>query len=185
MITAANNGNNTFNGGIDLLAMAGGIKFTSELAMAYGASAETKGSNFETTNFTIGFAALYYVDTTVPYVPSAPLSPAATQTGATTATVTWTAPLSPGSQPITGYTVTPSTGGTPVTVAGNVLTASMTGLTTGTPVTFTVKATNSVGRPNCAGCTYRTRSNAGERTERPHLGCARVQRRRVYHELLG
>jgi hypothetical protein len=63
--------------------------------------------------------------------------------GIASATVSWTAPSSDGGSAITGYTVTPSTG-SPVTV-GNVLTTTLTGLTTGTPLTFTVFAIKAVG----------------------------------------
>lgn len=75
--------------------------------------------------------------------PAAPAAPTAVA-GVTSATVNWTAPVNDGGSPITGYTVTASTGQVQ-TVAGNVLTANFAGLTAGTPVTFTVVATNLTG----------------------------------------
>jgi hypothetical protein len=75
-------------------------------------------------------------------VPGAPTGVSAVA-GNASATVTWTAPVSNGGFTITGYTITPSVG-TAVTV-GNVLSGTVTGLTNGTPVTFTVIATNSAG----------------------------------------
>jgi hypothetical protein len=79
--------------------------------------------------------------------PSAPTgvtaSPATGQ-----AQVSWTAPANGGS-PLTGYTVTPfigTTAQTPVQVSsGSATSAAVTGLTSGTAYTFTVKATNAVG----------------------------------------
>lgn len=79
--------------------------------------------------------------TAAPTAPGAPTGVSAVA-GTNSATVSWTAPSSNGSA-ITGYTVTPSVGN-PVTV-GNVLTATITGLSSGTAVTFTVKATNAIG----------------------------------------
>ncbi len=83
-----------------------------------------------------------------PAAPAAPTEVKATAS-AGTATVTWTAP-SPGTSPITSYTVTPyvgSTAQTPTTVSGSppATSATVTGLTNGTAYTFTVSATNAVG----------------------------------------
>jgi hypothetical protein len=83
-----------------------------------------------------------------PAVPAAPTEVKATAS-AGSATVTWAAP-SPGTSPITSYTVTPyvgSTAQTPVTIAGSppAASATVTGLTNGTTYTFTVSATNAVG----------------------------------------
>jgi len=62
------------------------------------------------------------------------------------ATVTFTAPASNGGSAITGYTVTSSPGGGVDTNAGTPgLSHVITGLVVGTPYTFTVTATNSVG----------------------------------------
>ncbi len=64
--------------------------------------------------------------------------------------MSWTAPSNGGS-PITSYTVTPfigATAQTPTTVTGNppATSTTVTGLTNGTAYTFTVSATNAVGR---------------------------------------
>jgi hypothetical protein len=79
-------------------------------------------------------------------VPGAPTIGTATQTGSTTATVTYTAPASNGGSPITLYTATSSPGGVTGTLATSGSgTITVSGLTGNTAYTFTVKATNSVG----------------------------------------
>ena len=79
-------------------------------------------------------------------VPGAPTIGVATATGATTATVAFTAPVSDGGSTITTYTATstPAGGSGTLSSAGSG-TINVTGLTTGTSYTFTVTATNSVG----------------------------------------
>ncbi len=77
-------------------------------------------------------------------VPGAPTGVTASA-GDTTATVNWTAPSYDGGYAITGYTVTSSPGGLIGSSSGSQTTATVTGLTDGTPYTFTVTATNSIG----------------------------------------
>jgi large repetitive protein len=93
------------------------------------------------TNGIAGTASYTYTDK-----PGTPAAPTATA-GATSATVTWTAPASNGS-PITGYTVTPFLNGvaqTPVAYDASTTTRTLTGLTAGSSYTFTVAAVNAIG----------------------------------------
>ena len=76
-------------------------------------------------------------------VPGAPQSVTATP-GSGQASVSWAAPASNGSSPITGYTVTSSPGGLTATTTG-ATTATVTGLTNGTAYTFSVTATSLIG----------------------------------------
>jgi predicted phage tail protein len=59
-------------------------------------------------------------------------------------TLAWAAPASNGGSPVTGYTVTASPGGATCATDG-ALACTVTGLTNGTPYSFTVTATNAVG----------------------------------------
>jgi hypothetical protein len=79
-------------------------------------------------------------------VPGQPTIGTATQTGTTSATVTFTAPASNGNSPITSYTAVSSPGGITGTLsqAGSG-TITVNGLTPATPYTFTVYATNAAG----------------------------------------
>jgi len=78
-------------------------------------------------------------------VPGAPTGVNATA-GNAQATVTFTAPASNGGSDITGYTVTSNPAAGTDTDAGTTnLTHTITGLTNGTPYTFTVTATNAIG----------------------------------------
>ncbi len=78
--------------------------------------------------------------------PSAPTAVTASVSGAAV-TLTWAAPADTGGAPVTGYVVTPDTGGVdqdPVTV-GPSTTTTITGLPAGAAYTFTVAAQNSAG----------------------------------------
>jgi hypothetical protein len=73
--------------------------------------------------------------------PDAPTGVSATSGGNASTTVSWTAP-SDGGSPITSYTATSNAGQSCTSVT---TTCSVTGLTNGTPYTFTVTATNAIG----------------------------------------
>jgi hypothetical protein len=93
-------------------------------------------------SFTYGSA-----PTPIPPAPtpaSAPLDVAATA-GDASATVTWKAPASSGSFPITNYQAVSSPSGRTCLVAAPALTCEVTGLTNGTTYTFTVEALTGAG----------------------------------------
>jgi len=73
--------------------------------------------------------------------PDAPTGVSATSGGNASTTVSWIAP-SDGGSAITGYTATSNAG---QTCSSTTTSCSVTGLTNGTPYTFTVTATNSIG----------------------------------------
>jgi hypothetical protein len=77
-------------------------------------------------------------------IPAAPTAVRATA-GDKSATVTWTAPITDGGSPITGYSLTAAPGGATLTVAGTTRTATLTGLSNGTAYTVTATATNAIG----------------------------------------
>jgi hypothetical protein len=84
------------------------------------------------------------VATSVPGAPNAVSAAAADAT----ASVRWSAPTDDGGSDITGYTVTPVAGGsaqTPIQVGASATSATVTGLTNGTPYTFRVAAVNRAG----------------------------------------
>jgi hypothetical protein len=88
-------------------------------------------------------SATYKTVTLTPFdIPGAPTGVTGTR-GNGQVTVSWTAPTSTGGSPITLYTVTSSPGG--FTKTSSTTSAIVTGLTNGTPYTFTVTATNSAG----------------------------------------
>ncbi|MCX6388399.1 MAG: fibronectin type III domain-containing protein [Solirubrobacterales bacterium] len=77
--------------------------------------------------------------------PGAPTGASATA-GNASASVSWTAPSSTGGASITAYTVTSSPGGKTCTTNGAGRSCSVTALANGRSYTFTVVATNSVGK---------------------------------------
>lgn len=101
-------------------------------------------------------------------IPGAPTIGTATATGATTATVSYTAPASNGGAPITLYTATSNPDGITGTLsqAGSG-TITVSGLTGGTSYTFTVTATNSVGTssPSAASNSIFTNYSIGQAYE--------------------
>ena len=78
-----------------------------------------------------------------PSAPGAPTGVIAVR-GNASATVSWTAPASNGGHLITAYNVTAAPGGRTCSTTG-ALSCAVSGLTNGTPYTFTVTATNSIG----------------------------------------
>lgn len=76
-------------------------------------------------------------------LPGVPTSVSATATDATTASVSFSAPVDAGASAITGFTVTSSPEG--ITATGSSSPITVSGLTTGTAYTFTVTATNAGG----------------------------------------
>ncbi|MCU1356444.1 MAG: fibronectin type protein [Acidimicrobiales bacterium] len=60
-------------------------------------------------------------------------------------TVTWTEPLDDGGSTLTGYEVSSSLGGTPITIVGNFFTTEVNNLPMGTPITFFVRGCNVAG----------------------------------------
>ncbi|MFM1966349.1 MAG: hypothetical protein RL134_2074 [Actinomycetota bacterium] len=83
-------------------------------------------------------------DPTPVYPPSPPLDVSATA-GEESVTVTWRAPSSPGSFPVTNYSVTSTPGGRICLVSAPALSCEVDGLTPGTAYTFTVQALNGAG----------------------------------------
>ena len=92
--------------------------------------------------------------------PPTPTIGAATATGATTASVSFTAPSGNGGSSITSYTAISNPGGITgsITQAGSG-TISVTGLSPSTAYTFTVKATNSIGTSNASSASASITTN--------------------------
>ncbi|MGZ6804249.1 MAG: fibronectin type III domain-containing protein, partial [Nocardioidaceae bacterium] len=77
----------------------------------------------------------------------------------TVAYLAWTAPVDPGSGPVTGYRITyTAAGGQPATTTVTGTTAALTGLVNGTPYTVTVAAKNDVAQTS-AGPLYGAESS--------------------------
>lgn len=97
-------------------------------------------------------AAINPAVTAVVVPPSVPQTFAAS-TAVQSSVLTWTAPASNGGSAVTGYEVTWLPGGTTPVALGTVLTYTATGLTAGTPYTFSVKARNAAGLGAAAAAT--------------------------------
>lgn len=98
------------------------------------------------------FVAAIEIDSTPPTPPPpTPVYPASAPTGATavagdaSAKVSWSAPASPGSFPVSSYQATASPGGRSCLTTAPALTCEVTGLANGTTYTFKVKALNGAG----------------------------------------
>ncbi len=83
-------------------------------------------------------------DVPAPTAPPAPPAPSVVA-GNGFIHVAWSPPSSTGGMPITGYTVTRSPGGATCVTGALPRSCEFSGLANGTPYTFTVKATNSIG----------------------------------------
>jgi hypothetical protein len=119
---------------------------TANATSANGVYAYTTTGAFPTNSYG---ASNYYVDVmyAIP-VPGQVTGATAAETGATSASVSWTAPA--GGGPVSSYKITPYIGSTAqapkiVTGAPPATTTKVTGLTTGATYTFTVQALNANG----------------------------------------
>lgn len=141
ILTTCSNANFTTVAGLDLLKLHGGIKFSSRLKASW--DNKPGGGQQADTGHSAGWSFLYYADTSVPFVPSAPTMQGTA--GSTQLAITITAPLSPGSGPLTGYTATLTPGNVVVNLAASATAYTFTGLTNGTAYTVSLVATNAVG----------------------------------------
>lgn len=139
LVTATNNTNKTTVAGFDFLAAYGGLKFNSALKPGWS----LKPSNVINNGHDMSWCFLYYIDTSVAYVPSSPsilVSPANSGVN-----MFVTHPTSYGSDKITGYSGMYFPGGTTFTIPASGTVQNISGLNNGTLYTFTLSAMNSVG----------------------------------------
>ena len=128
-----------------------GLKVLTASARSYKAAALVNGSEYQlrlesNTKAKKSRWVVEYVSSGTPAtaVPTAPRSVSGVARDASV-TVSWSAPSSNGGAAITGYLVTASGGVSPSTKQCAASPCTVTGLTKGTPYTFTVKATNARG----------------------------------------
>lgn len=108
----------------------------------------TPSGRFITKKTNPGSSRLLWIPPLQANPPSAPFGVSATS-GILSATVNWSTPISDGGSAITGYTVVCIEDGTKNVTVGVTNSATVTSLSSGTPYTFVVYATNSIGNsPN-------------------------------------
>ena len=90
-----------------------------------------------------------------PRSPESPTIGSITVTGSTTANVAFSAPSCSGSNTITGYVATSNTGVSSSNTSSPIV---VSGLTTGTGYTFSVRATNSAGTGKASACSSAVRT---------------------------
>lgn len=147
MVTRVNYSDYTSCMSMSMLSRHGGIRFENHIAAGWSLKDGGPGTvnNYLTDIAKHAFQIMWYVDPSIPFVPTVPLSAAGASASATSAIYTWARPASDGSSFLTGYTVTLSPGGATQTVSAATPTATFTGLTTGTTYTASIVATNAVG----------------------------------------
>jgi len=139
LCTATNNANKTTVAGFDFWASCGGLKFSSALKPGWS----LKPSAVINNGHEMSWCFLYYIDTSVPFAPSAPALSATPGNGQVTLLIT--PPVSYGSQKITSYSGTYSPGGGTFTPSVGDTSILISGLTNGVAYTFSLTATNAIG----------------------------------------
>lgn len=142
------------------------VNFTDQdfARVAVSIAGPVQNSTIGTTSVNVGTANLYDPLPAEPFQPSlsnsdasqltsgvpAPTAPGAPTdlfavAGSTRATLSWDRPLDNGGSAITSNVITSTPGAITATVAGDVESGAITGLTAGTAYTFTVRAVNAIG----------------------------------------